>query len=243
MELLNDWQQRTKLLLKEKYLKLEKSHVLVVGLGGVGAMAAEMLVRAGIGTITLVDFDRVNLSNLNRQIFTTTENLNQKKVEVAKKRLISINPSLNINIFDFYLKDEVIDKILDMYAYDYIVDAIDTIAPKVYLLYQAYNKGFKIVSSMGAGGRLDCSKVKVDDISKSFNCPLARHIRKRLHRLGIYKGIKVVFSYEKTTSEALEFVDLENKKTTLGTISYLPNLFGILAASTVINDLIGSVEP
>lgn len=233
-----DWQERTKLLIKNNSEKLSESNVLIVGLGGVGGMAAEMICRAGIGKITIVDNDQIHPSNINRQIFALHSNVGKSKCQIAADRLLDINPKLQLKVQNIYVKDENIVEILQSDNFDYVVDAIDTIAPKVYLLYNAYKIGLPVVSSMGAGGKTDASLVKIDDISKSFNCPLARLIRKRLHRLGVYNGIKVVFSAEKPNEDSLEFVDIQNKKTTLGTISFLPNIFGILVASVVINDLI-----
>lgn len=233
-----DWQERTKLLIKEKNDILSQSNVLIVGLGGVGGMAAEMICRAGVGKLTIVDNDTIHPSNINRQILAFHSNVGQPKSQIAANRLLDINPKLNLKVFDKYVKDENIVELLKFDSFDYVVDAIDTIAPKVYLLYNAHKLGLPIVSSMGAGGKTDATAIKIDDISKSYNCPLARLIRKRLHRLGVYNGIKVVFSDQKPNEESLKFVNIENKKTTLGTISFMPNIFGVMIASVVINDLI-----
>ena len=235
---MNDWQERTKLLIGEGLEKLKSSNVLIVGLGGVGAVAAEMMCRAGIGKMTIVDGDTIHETNLNRQIFTQHSLIGKSKAWVLKEKFIDINPDLEITAIDRFIKDEEMIDILKSENFDYVVDAIDTISPKVFLLYHSYQIGIKTISSMGAGGRLDPEKVQVADISKSYNCPLARLVRKRLHRMGVYKGIKAVFSSEKIIDSSLMFVNETNKKTTLGTISYMPAIFGIYLASEVIRDLL-----
>lgn len=235
---MNDWQERTRLLIGDKLKKLSQAKVLVFGLGGVGAVAAEMLCRAGVGEMTIVDGDTIHETNLNRQIFTLHSLVGNSKAEVLKKKFIDINPKLSVTAIDRFIKDEEMIDILKSDNFDYVVDAIDTISPKVFLLYNSHKMGLRTISSMGAGGRLDPTKVQVADISKSYNCPLARLVRKRLHRLGVYKGIKAVFSSEKIIDSALMFVNEKNKKTTLGTISYMPAIFGIYLAAEVIRDLI-----
>lgn len=233
-----DWQERTILLFgEEKVKKLNQSHVLIVGMGGVGAYAAEQIVRAGVGQITIIDGDIVNPSNKNRQLAALTSTQLQPKAHVMHQRLMDINPDLKIKVIDEYIKDDRMVEILDC-PYDYVVDAIDTLAPKVFLIYHAIQKNLKIVSSMGAGGKTDPSQVQIADISKSFNDNLARILRKRLHRMGVYKGIKVVFSPEKVKPESIILTEGEqNKKTTVGTISYMPAIFGNFISSVVIRDL------
>ena len=234
---MSDWQERTKLLIGDRLERLSDSRVLVVGLGGVGAVAAEMLCRAGVGNMTIVDGDTIHETNLNRQIFTRRSLIGKSKALVLKEKFLDINPNLEVTAIDRFIKDDEMIDILKSEDFDYIVDAIDTISPKVFLLYHSHKLGLRTISSMGAGGRLDPSKVQVADISKSYNCPLARLVRKRLHRLGVYKGIKAVFSSEKIIDSSLMFVNETNKKTTLGTISYMPAIFGIYLASEVIRDL------
>lgn len=235
---MSDWQERTILLFgEEKVKKLNKSHVLVVGMGGVGAYAAEQIVRAGVGQMTIVDGDIVNPSNKNRQLAALSSTELLSKAEVMHKRLMDINPDLKIKVIDEYIKDDRMVEILD-HPYDYVVDAIDTLAPKIFLIYHAIQKKLKIVSSMGAGGKTDPSLVQIADISKSYNDNLARTLRKRLHRMGVYKGIKVVFSPEKVNPECIIMTEGEqNKKTTVGTISYMPAIFGNFISSVVIRDL------
>jgi len=233
------WLERTELLLGlEKLEKLKKSHVLVVGLGGVGAYAAEQICRAGVGEMTIVDGDNIHLSNINRQLPALTSSLNQPKAEYMGKRLLDINPDLKLHIIQEYIRDERMKEII-AHPYDYVVDAIDTLSPKIFLIHDSLKYGHRVVSSMGAGGKVDPSLVEVSDISESHSCPLARILRKRLHRLGIRDGFKVVFSSEVVPDESMVPCEGEpNKKTTVGTISYMPPIFGCFVASVVIRDLV-----
>ncbi|MBI9073471.1 MAG: tRNA threonylcarbamoyladenosine dehydratase [Melioribacteraceae bacterium] len=234
----NYWLSRTELLVGSVNIeKLQKAHVLIVGLGGVGAYAAELICRAGVGEITIVDGDKIVPSNINRQLPALNSTLDKEKTEVIGERLKDINPSLKLNIINEYIKDERMIEILED-KYDYVVDAIDTLSPKIYLIYNSVKKGLKIVSSMGAGGKYDPSLVKVADIKKSFNCKLARVVRKRLNRLGISKGFKVVFSPEEISMDAVIIEESENKKSNVGTISYMPPIFGCFCASVVIRDIV-----
>lgn len=234
-----DWQERTELLIgKEKLNKLNNSHVLVVGLGGVGAYAAESLCRAGIGELTIVDGDELHPSNKNRQLSALDSTLGKSKAEIVGSRLLDINPNLKLNILQEYIKEERITEILDQ-PFDYVVDAIDTLSPKVDLIYRSVQNGLKIVSSLGAGARIDPTKITIKDISKSYNCRLGFLLRKRLRKLGISKGVKVVFSEDKADSNAvLADEPSENKRSTVGTISYIPPVYGCFCASVVIRDLI-----
>ncbi len=233
------WFDRTvQLLGKEAFEKLQNAHVLVIGLGGVGSNAAEHLVRSGIGNLTIVDSDVVQISNINRQLQALHSTVGEKKAQVLAKRLQDINPQLNITVEDRFIDETEIVHILGMANYDYVVDAIDTLTPKVLLLYHALRRGFRIVSSMGTGGKLNPTMVRIADISETYGDKFARQLRKKLHKLGIYAGIKSVFSPEPTNPEALIFVNERNKKTTLGTISFIPAIFGLYCAYTVVNDLI-----
>lgn len=234
------WLTRTELLLgEEKLLKLKSSNVLIVGLGGVGAYAAEMICRAGIGSMTIVDGDTIHSSNRNRQLpaLKSTEGL--PKAEVVGQRLQDINPDVSLTVIHEYLKDERMIEILDK-GYDYVVDAIDTLSPKIFLIYHSLQRKYKLVSSMGAGGKTNPLKVMVSDISETSNCSLARLIRKRLHRLGIREGFTAVFSSEETDKSKIIPTSGENNKASIvGTISYMPAAFGIACASVVIRDLAG----
>lgn len=235
-----NWFTRTELLLgEEKINKLRQTNVLVVGLGGVGAYAVEQLVRAGIGSLTIVDGDKINSSNRNRQLVALLSTQEKSKVDVVAARLKDINPDLNLNVIGEFIKGERIPEILEEQRYDFVVDAIDTLSPKVLLIAETYKRGYPLISSLGAGGKLDPSKIEITDISKTYNCKLARMVRKRLNKHKIKKGFTVVFSPETVNKDhVIEVEDELNKKTTVGTISYMPGLFGMLAASHVIRKII-----
>lgn len=234
----NNWLERTALLMgTDKVEQLSRKHVLVVGLGGVGAYAAEMIARAGVGRMTIVDGDTVSVSNINRQLPALHSQVGRFKAEVMAERLRDINPQIELTVVNEFIKDERMEQLLEN-NYDYVVDAIDTLSPKVFLICHCVRLGLNIISSMGSGGKTDPTKLQIADISKTYNCKLARAIRKRLHRKGIDKGVQVVFSTELTDKAAVvEVDDEENKKSTVGTISYMPALFGIYCASKVIRDL------
>ena len=199
-----------------------------------------MICRAGVGEMTIVDGDLLHPSNKNRQLPAIDSTMGKLKAEVMGQRLLDINPELKLNIIQEYIKDDRMIEILDK-PYDYVVDAIDTLSPKVFLIYHSFQKGLKIVSSLGSGARLDPTKIKITDLSKSYNCKLGFVLRKRLRKLGVTKGIKVVFSEDKADANAV-IVDEpgENKKSTVGTISYMPPVYGCFCASVVIQDLIES---
>ena len=239
-----EWLSRTELLLgKERLERLLRAHVLVAGLGGVGAYAAEQLCRAGIGEMTIIDGDRVEVTNKNRQLPAIDSNIGLPKAEVMAARFREINPDIRLHVINDFIRDDRMVEVLEMARSDYVVDAIDTLAPKIFLIYHCLQKGLKVVSSMGAGGKMDPMQIRIADISKSYNCTLARMLRKRLHKLGVYKGVKVVFSPEEVDPEAVVLSESENKKSNVGTISYMPPLFGCYCASVVIRDLAGEREP
>jgi len=233
------WLNRTEQLIgKEKLSALREKHVLVAGLGGVGAMAAEQICRAGIGNMTIIDGDTVHRSNRNRQLPALVSTEGISKSEVMAKRLLDINPDLKLTVINEYIKDERTVEILQQ-GYDYVVDAIDTLSPKVFLLFTCVQLGLPVVSSMGAGGKLDPSQISVVDIDDSYNCKLAYYMRKRLHKMGVWKGIKVVFSPEVVDRSSVILQEGEsNKKSNVGTISYMPSDFGGFCASVVIRNLI-----
>ena len=176
-----DWLSRTELLLGEERLGLlKKAHVLVAGLGGVGAYAAEQLCRAGIGEMTIIDGDCVDVTNKNRQLPALDSNIGKAKAEIMATRFRDINPDIQLHVINDFIKDDRMIDILEMAKYDYVVDAIDTLAPKIFLIYHSLQKGYRVVSSMGAGGKMDPEQIRIADISKSYNCNLARMLRKRL---------------------------------------------------------------
>jgi len=235
----DSFQTRTELLLGEESLeRLKKAHVLVVGLGGVGGYAAEMLCRAGVGRMTIVDGDKVSVSNINRQIIALRSTVGISKTELFKQRFHDINPDCEVTALNVFLRDEEMIRLLEKEKYDYVVDAIDTLSPKVFLLYHAHRLGLPIVSAMGSAGKLDPSKIEVTDVAQSHTCPLAAMVRKKLHKLGVREGFMVVFSPEKVDESAMVEDPSQNKRTTVGVISYMPAVFGCYCASTVINDLI-----
>lgn len=235
--------ERTSLLLgEEKLERLRQAHVLVVGLGGVGAYAAEMLVRAGVGRMTVADADAVSLSNINRQLVALHSTVGRPKAEVLAERLCDIAPELQLTVVAKYIRDEETDKLLDATPYDYVVDAIDTLSPKLALIKGALERGFPVVSSMGAGAKTDPTQLEIADIAKTHHCPLAHMLRKRLHKIGIRTGFRAVFSPEPIREGAMIECEEQNKKSNVGTISYLPALFGIGCASVVIRDLIGEMK-
>ena len=234
-----NWQQRTELLLgKEKMERLRDSHVLVVGLGGVGAYAAEMLCRAGIGHMTIVDADTVQPTNINRQLPALHSTLGYPKADVLAARFRDINPDIQLAVLPVYLKDEAITELLDGDRFDFVVDAIDTVAPKCYLIYNALKRGIKIVSSMGAGAKSDITKVQFADLWETYHCGLSKAVRKRLLKMGMKRKLPVVFSTEQADRNAVILIDGEqNKKSTAGTISYMPAVFGCYLAEYVIKSI------
>ena len=230
---------RTVLLLgEEKFEKLQKAHVLIVGLGGVGGYAAEQIARTGIGKLTLIDSDIVNESNLNRQIIALHSTLGKNKTSILSNRLKDINPEISIQSENVFINEENIETVLQKTKPDYVIDAIDTLMPKVNLIKTCLKLNIPLVSSMGAGGRLNPEKVHISDISKTYNCGLARMLRKRLHKFNIRTGFKAVFSSEKVNRDVIIEEKSQNKKTNVGTVSYMPAIFGMFCASVVIQNLI-----
>ena len=234
-----EWLQRTEILLgPEKLKKLNDAHVLIAGLGGVGSYAAEMIARAGVGQMTIVDGDVVQPSNRNRQLPALVSTQFQPKSEIVAARLRDINPDIRLTVINEFLKDERIPELLSN-DFDYVVDAIDTLSPKVFLIVHALRRQLPLISSLGAGGKLDPSLIRIDDIGNTYNCNLARMVRKRLTKFDIRSGFKVVFSPELVDKSVIILTEGEqNKKTTVGTISYLPAMFGCYLASQVIRDII-----
>lgn len=234
-----DWTQRTALLLgEEKMQRMAAAHVLVVGLGGVGAYAAEMICRAGVGRMTIVDADTVQPSNINRQLPALQTTIGRQKAEVLAERYRQINLELELTVLPVYLKDENIPQLLDAAHYDFIVDAIDTISPKCYLIYHAMQRRIKIVSSMGAGAKSDITQVRFADIWDTYHCGLSKAVRKRLQKMNMKRKLPVVFSTEQADPKAVLLTEDEmNKKSTCGTVSYMPAVFGCFLAEYVIKRL------
>lgn len=232
------WQERTELLLGEKKERLNNAHVLIIGTGGVGAWAIEMLVRAGIGAITIIDSDVVNSSNINRQLPALHSTIGEDKVEVLKQRMLDINPVLKIKATKAFLTEDEMLGLLQADKYDYVIDAIDTLAPKTHLIYNAVQLNLPIISSMGAGAKWDPEAIMVSQLSKTHTCKLARTVRKRLGKFKLAIDIPVVFSTEELLPEAVISGSKErNKASTIGTVSYMPAIFGCKLAAYVIRDL------
>ncbi|MCS7073507.1 MAG: tRNA threonylcarbamoyladenosine dehydratase [Bacteroidia bacterium] len=238
------WLGRTELLLgKEVLAKFRQKHILVVGLGGVGSFAAEFICRSGIGKMTIVDGDVVDPTNRNRQLPALATTHGVSKAEWMANRLLQINPELELTTHKFFLNPDQVEQLLET-PFDYVLDCIDSVTPKVTLITLAYQKRYKIVSSMGAGGKLDPTKIKIGDISQTNVCKLASHVRKRLRKRNIYHGVKAVYSTEPVLPTSLMLTDGSNyKKSAYGTISYLPALFGCVCASVAIRDLAGIQYP
>jgi tRNA A37 threonylcarbamoyladenosine dehydratase len=235
------WISRTSLLIGDEALKrLTQKHVLVVGMGGVGSFAAEFIARSGIGEMTIIDGDVVDPTNRNRQLPALSTNHGESKVEIMAERISAINPEIRLRVVREFVVPERVHTFFDVRP-DYIIDAIDSITPKITFIRAAYERKIPMVSSMGAGAKLDPTRLRVADISQTFQCPFAQQIRKNLRNHGIYKGVKVVFSDELPIKESLMLTDGKNfKKSAYGTISYLPATFGAVTASVAIRELIQS---
>lgn len=234
-----EWTERAELLFKKEGLeKLKNSNVLVVGMGGVGSFAAEFIARAGVGKMTIVDGDTVDITNINRQLPALHSTVGQPKVKIVGDRLMDINPELQLTRVQEFLSPERAFELVTP-EFDYVLDCIDSITPKLNLILAAKRKRVRIISNMGAGGKMLASKVVVRDISKTDVCPLAKVIRKRLKKEGISSGVKAVFSVEKPDQSSLKMTDGSNfKKSFFGTNSWMPALFGLHAAETVIKQLL-----
>lgn len=238
----NSWLERTELLLgEEKLTLLRNANVLVVGLGGVGAYAAEMIARAGVGKMTIADADTVSKSNINRQLIALHSTIGQEKSALMAQRLRDINPEIKLQVINRFIKDDETDALLDSQPFDYVVDAIDTLSPKLALIKGALDRNIPLVSSMGAGAKTDPTKMEICDIAKTHHCPLAHMLRKRLHKIGIRTGFQAVFSPEAVREGAMILCNEQNKKSNTGTISYIPALFGIGCASVVVRGLINEL--
>jgi tRNA A37 threonylcarbamoyladenosine dehydratase len=237
---MTDWLNRMELILSAGQLKkLQSARVLVVGLGGVGAYAAELICRAGVGSMTIVDGDKIQPSNRNRQLLALKSTEGLSKAGIMGHRLLDINPDLKLTILNQYIKDEKMISVLDA-GFDYVIDAIDTLSPKVFLICHSLQRKYPVVSSMGAGGKFDPLKVRIADISETTDCNLARILRKRLHKLGVREGFTAVYSPEAIDkTKIIPTSGEKNKASVVGTISYMPAAFGIACASVVIRDLAG----
>jgi tRNA A37 threonylcarbamoyladenosine dehydratase len=226
---------RTGLLLGEESLtKLANSRVAVFGVGGVGGYVVEALVRSGVGTLDLIDNDDVSISNINRQIIATTKTVGCSKVQVAKERALEINPKVVVNTFEMFYTPETENE-FDFSQYDFVVDAIDTVAGKLSLVERAKSAGVPIICAMGAGNKLDATRFEVADISETSVCPLARVMRTELKKRNI-EGVKVVYSKEIPQKTGL--IDEKTGKSIPGSVAFVPPIVGLIMAGEVIKDLI-----
>ncbi|RYY68582.1 MAG: tRNA threonylcarbamoyladenosine dehydratase [Chitinophagaceae bacterium] len=233
------WLSRTSLLIGEEKIKLlTTKHVMIVGLGGVGSFAAEFVCRSGLGKMTIIDGDIVDPTNRNRQLPALATNHGQSKADIMAERLKAINPELELTVVKEFITPEMVEHLFE-HSYDYIIDAIDSVTPKLTFIKKAYGSNIPFVSSMGAGGKLDPTQIQVADISKTYNCPFAQQVRKMLKKDKIYKGFQTVFSPEENVKESLVLTDGTNyKKSAYGTMSYMPATFGAVLSSVAIRSLI-----
>lgn len=237
---MDNWQERTVMLLGEDgAAKLRDARVAVIGVGGVGGFAAEALARAGVGHLLALDSDEVSVTNRNRQILALSSTVGRPKCDVLRERLLDINPELELVTVPEYITEENVAALLDPHRIDFLVDAIDTLSPKICLIQYCLKRGVPMVSSMGAGAKLDATAVRVADIAQTRMCPLAHMLRKRLHKLGIYTGFQAVFSVEDPRKDSVVLEESRNKKSQVGTVSYLPSVFGAVCAQVAIRSIVG----
>jgi tRNA threonylcarbamoyladenosine dehydratase len=233
------WLQRTELLIGNDGLeKLAKLNVMVIGLGGVGSFVAEFLARAGVGNMHIVDGDTVDLTNTNRQLPALHSTLGRTKTSVMADRIRDINPEINLTVHDVFVTPDEVDELLTE-DLNYVFDCIDSMQPKQHVIVACKRKDLRVISSMGAGGRVDPSKVQIADISDTYNCPFAQQIRKGLKRKGVRKGVTAVFSSELVSKENCALTDGRYKRSYYGTISYIPAIFGLYMASVAIRETVG----
>lgn len=233
--------ERTVLLIgEEKMERLRQCRILLVGLGGVGSFAAEFLARAGVGHLTIADGDTVDITNINRQLPALSSTVGQSKARLMENRIRDINPDIQLRVLEEFLSPERMQEIVRE-PYDYAVDCIDSLQPKLNFLSGAFQQQMHVVSSMGAGGRTDATRIKITDIGKTKDCPFALHVRKGLYKMGIRKGITAVYSEEPADKNSVRFTDGTHfKRSFYGTISYLPAAFGLHMANYIVNHRINA---
>lgn len=237
---MNNWLERTELLIGKKAVqKLQSAHILVVGLGGVGSYAAETMVRSGIGKITIIDGDEVDITNKNRQLQALNSTVGKQKAQVLKERFLDINPNLEITVFDEFINPEPMQKLLTQNKFDFVMDCIDSVSPKISLILTLRGMKQPFISAMGAGGKLNPTKIKIADIKKTRECKFAQTIKKQLKSKGVKDGVLTVYSEEIQIKESLQLTDGSNyKRSFYGTIAYMPAMFGMTMAYEVIKRLI-----
>lgn len=237
-----DWAQRTVMLFGESgFARLQQATVVVVGCGGVGSAAAEMVARSGVGSIVLVDSDTVSVSNINRQLPALHSTVGKSKVDVVMERILDINPEVSVSVICDYVTEQNVAELFSGIPLEnlFVIDAIDTLSPKIALIQFCLEQKIPMVSSMGAGAKVDATAIRVADISGTYQCPLAHMLRKRLHKLGITSGFKAVFSVEEPRRESITLEESRNKKSQVGTVSYLPVVFGCVCAQTAVTHIVG----
>ena len=242
---MGDWLERSALLIGEESIeKLKNAHVLIVGLGGIGSFAGEFIARSGIGTMTIIDGDVFDKTNKNRQLTATDSTINRNKAVVLGEKIKDINPEIHLNIIEEFVVPERVWEILAEFKPDYVMDCIDSVTPKLEWIKACLRLKIKIITHLGAGGKLDPAKVQVAKLENTNNCKLGHHIKKRLKREGInFKRVKAVYSSEIQIKESLKLTDGKNfKRSFYGTISYMPGLFGLYGASEVIKHLIRKIN-
>ncbi len=234
------WLERSELLIgKDAINELQKAHVLIVGLGGVGSYAAEFIARAGVGKITLIDGDKFDITNKNRQLTALNSTIDKNKAVVLGERLLDINEKLDLNVIEEFVIPERVWKILDEFKPDYVMDCIDSVSPKIEWIVACTSKKIKIISHMGAGGKIDPARIEVKNLHQTYNCQLAKHVKKRLKIKNVEgKSVRAVFSTELQKKDSLKMTDGSNfKRSFYGTVSYMPALFGLRGAAEVIRYL------
>jgi tRNA A37 threonylcarbamoyladenosine dehydratase len=234
---MSDWLERTELLIGKNGLDtLKNKHVLIVGLGGIGSFAGEFIARSGIGQMTIIDGDVFDKTNKNRQLTAIDSTIDLNKAVILGQKIKDINPDIKLNILEEFVVPERVWEILEEYKPDYVMDCIDSVTPKLEWIKACLRLNVKIITHLGAGGKLDPSKVKVAKLENTHNCKLGHHIKKRLKREGVnFKRVKAVFSSELQIKESLKLTNgLNFKKSFYGTISYMPGLFGLYGAAEVI---------
>ncbi len=242
---MGDWLERSALLIGEESIeKLKNAHVLIVGLGGIGSFAGEFIARSGIGTMTIIDGDVFDKTNKNRQLTATDSTINRNKAVVLGEKIKDINPEIHLNIIEEFVVPERVWEILAEFKPDYVMDCIDSVTPKLEWIKACLRLKIKIITHLGAGGKLDPAKVQVAKLENTNNCKLGHHIKKRLKREGInFKRVKAVYSSEIQIKESLKLTDGKNfKRSFYGTISYMPGLFGLYGASEVIKHLVRKID-
>ncbi len=237
---MENWLERTELLLNQEQMnRLKHAHVMIVGLGGIGSYAAEFIARSGVGQLTIIDGDVFDPTNKNRQLTALTSTIGKNKAVVLAERLKDINPTVTVNVIEEFVLPARVWELLDMYQPDSVLDCIDSVTPKLEWLIACRRKKIKIITHLGAGGKIDPSRVEVTYLDKTYNCKLASHMKKRLRRVGLdYRKIRAVFSSELQQKSSLKMTNgLNFKRSFYGTISYMPALFGLMGAAEVIRYL------